>query len=89
MPVKTKKGKPTRPKSPPAELPESVEVMLGPSQAAAALGMKASYFLRQVKLGTVPKPDGVTPWGKRNFWKKSTINKYIESLTNPKPVEGS
>lgn len=79
--TKPRKRKPRSAEAPPPPLPDSVEVMLGPAEAAAALGMKPIWFNQQVKRGKVPGPDGKTPWGNRNFWKKSTINKFIESLS--------
>lgn len=76
-----KPRKPRSPEAPPPPLPAGTEVMLGPKEAAAALGLKPDYFNQQVRLGLAPKPDGTTPWGRRNFWRQSTINAFIAGLS--------
>jgi hypothetical protein len=82
--VRRPRGEP-RPLPP---LPTGTDAILGPSEAAAALGMRRLRFRQLLNKGQVPPPDGKTPWNGHNFWRQSTINKFIESMSSKESADG-
>lgn len=73
------KGTETGRKARRVELPSGTEVMLGPSQFAAAINRSRSRFNQLVNLEIVPPPDGLFQ-GDR-FWLQSTVNRFIREQT--------